>query len=148
MRLKKNSLNWSIGKELIVFEQGNGRSHIYLLSRLKWRELAGKVLIHPMYSPNLAPSDYHLFRYLQNSNSVMMASKAACENHASVFHLDTSEVLHWRKYGLTRKVAKGMKKLLFEILINKFIIKNMKKTEIIYPQPNTFIEFIKKLKKN
>ena len=38
--------------------------------------------MYPPYSPDLAPSDYHLFRSLKNSlNGVKLASKEACENH-------------------------------------------------------------------
>jgi len=52
----------------------------------KLRELGWEVLMHPLYSPDIAPSDYLLFRFLQNSlNSVKLASKEACENHLKQF---------------------------------------------------------------
>ena len=42
--------------------------------------------MHPPYSPDITPSDYHLFRSLQNSlNDVKLASKEACENHLKQF---------------------------------------------------------------
>ena len=43
--------------------------------------------MHPLYSSDIAPSDYHLFRSLQNSlNGLMaLASKEACENHLKQF---------------------------------------------------------------
>jgi len=42
---------------------------------------------NPSYSPpDIAPSDYHLFRSIQNSlNGVKLASKEACENHLKQF---------------------------------------------------------------
>jgi len=45
--------------------------------------------------PDIAPSDYHLFRSLQNSlNGVKLASKEACENHLKqFFQSETTEVL-------------------------------------------------------
>ncbi|EFN78016.1 hypothetical protein EAI_05715, partial [Harpegnathos saltator] len=40
------------------------------------------VLHHPLYLPNLARLDYHLFRYLQNSlNGKVFASDNDSERH-------------------------------------------------------------------
>jgi len=51
--------------------------------------------MHPSYSPDFAPSNYHLFRALQNSlNGVKLISKKTCENHLSVFRPEITEVLH------------------------------------------------------
>ena len=47
--------------------QDNARSHTSLVTRQKLLELDWDVLPHPPYSPDLAPSDYILFRSLQNS---------------------------------------------------------------------------------
>ena len=42
--------------------------------------------MHPPYSPDFAPSDYHLFRSLKNSlNGVKLASKEACKDHLVQF---------------------------------------------------------------
>ncbi|CAK9801115.1 Mariner Mos1 transposase [Anthophora plagiata] len=40
--------------------------HTSLATRTKLLELGWEVMSHPPYSPDLAPSDYHLFRSLQN----------------------------------------------------------------------------------
>ena len=37
------------------------------MTRQKLLQLGWEVLIHPPYSPHIAPSDFHLFRSLQNS---------------------------------------------------------------------------------
>ncbi|KAL0880854.1 hypothetical protein ABMA27_002037 [Loxostege sticticalis] len=53
------------------------------LMRLK-QEFGWEVLMHPPYSSDLAPSDFHLFRSLQNSlGSVRLTSREDCQNHLS-----------------------------------------------------------------
>ena len=44
----------------------NAKPHISKVTRQKLEELGWQVLPHPPYSPDLAPSDYHLFRSLRN----------------------------------------------------------------------------------
>ncbi|GFU82615.1 histone-lysine N-methyltransferase SETMAR [Trichonephila clavipes] len=52
----------------IVFHHDNAHHpHTSLVTRQKLLELGWDVLQHPPYSPDLAPSDYFLFRSLQNS---------------------------------------------------------------------------------
>ncbi|GFU87812.1 histone-lysine N-methyltransferase SETMAR [Trichonephila clavipes] len=46
--------------------QDNARPHTSVVIRQNLRELGWEVLMHPPYSPELAPSDYHLFLVLQN----------------------------------------------------------------------------------
>ena len=54
----------------IIFHQYNARPHTSLVARKKLLELGWKVMPHLLYSPDLAPSDYHLFRSLQNHLNV------------------------------------------------------------------------------
>jgi len=56
------------------------------MTRQKLRELGWEVLMHPPYSPDLTPSDYHLFRSLQNSlDGKTLTDKRAAENHLKKF---------------------------------------------------------------
>lgn len=53
-----------VNRHAVVFHH-NARPHTAVRTRQKLLELGGDV--HPPYSPDLAPSDYHLFRSLENS---------------------------------------------------------------------------------
>jgi len=87
----------------VVFHHDNATS---LATRQKLRELGWEVLMHPPYSPDLALSDYHLFRSLQNFlNGVKFTSKEACENHLSQFFVQKSQKFYRRDYGFTSKMA-------------------------------------------
>jgi [histone H3]-lysine36 N-dimethyltransferase SETMAR len=54
-----------IDKTRIFFHQDNARPHIAKSTIEKIREIGWKTVPHPPYSPDLAPSDYHLFRNLE-----------------------------------------------------------------------------------
>ncbi|GFX98287.1 histone-lysine N-methyltransferase SETMAR [Trichonephila clavipes] len=64
-----------------VFHQDNARPHTSVVTRQKLWELGWQVLMHPPYSPDLAPSNYHLFLVLQNFLSdKKLGSREDCEN--------------------------------------------------------------------
>lgn len=56
-----------VNRRGVVFHQDNAKPHTSLKTRQKLQELGWDLLPHPPYSPDLAPSDYYLFRSLQNS---------------------------------------------------------------------------------
>ncbi|GFX27928.1 histone-lysine N-methyltransferase SETMAR [Trichonephila clavipes] len=59
----------SANRRGVVFPLDNARPHMSVLTRQKLWELDWKVLMHPPYSPDLAPNDYHLFLAFQNFKS-------------------------------------------------------------------------------
>ena len=62
------------------------RGHTSLMTRNKLMSLGWEVVIHPMYSPDIAPPDYHLFRALQNFvDGKKLAYLDATENHLAKF---------------------------------------------------------------
>ena len=69
-----------------IFHQDNARLHVSLMTRQKLLQLGWEVLIHPPYSPDIAPSDFHLFRSLQNSlNGKNFSSLEDCKRHLEKF---------------------------------------------------------------
>lgn len=56
-----------INRARVVFHHDNARPHTSLVTRQKLLELGWDLLPHPSYSPDIAPTDYHLFLSLQNS---------------------------------------------------------------------------------
>ena len=44
----------------VILHQDNARPHTSLVTRKKLLELDWEVILHPPYSPDLAPSDYHV----------------------------------------------------------------------------------------
>ena len=58
-----------VNRKRIIFHQDNARLYVSLMTRQKLLQLGWEVLIHPPYSPDIEPLDFHLFRSLQNSLS-------------------------------------------------------------------------------
>ena len=53
-------------REDVIFHQDTARPHTSLVTRKKLLKLGWEVMPHPPYNPDIAPSDYTLFRLLQN----------------------------------------------------------------------------------
>jgi histone-lysine N-methyltransferase SETMAR len=56
-----------INRKGVVFHQDNARPHVSKTTQQKLKELNWEISDHPPYSRDLAPSDYHSFRSLQNN---------------------------------------------------------------------------------
>ena len=56
-----------VNRKCTIFHQDNARPPVSLMTRQKLLQLGWEVLIHLPYSPDTAPSDFHLFWSLQNS---------------------------------------------------------------------------------
>ena len=75
---------------------------VSLMTRQKLIQLAWEVLIHSPYSSHTAPSDFHLFRSVQNSNGKNFNSLGDCERHLQKFFAQKG----WN-YDVAPKMAKG-----------------------------------------
>ena len=75
-----------VNRKCIIFHQDNTRPHASLMTKQKLLQLGWEVLIHPPYSPDIAPSDFHLFWSLQNSlNGKNVNSLEDCKRHLEQF---------------------------------------------------------------
>ncbi|XP_032467124.1 nucleotide triphosphate diphosphatase NUDT15 isoform X1 [Phocoena sinus] len=75
-----------VNRKRIIFHQDTTRPHVSLMTRQKLSQLGWEVLIPPPYSPDIAPSDFHLFRSLQNSlNGRNFNSLEECKRHLEQF---------------------------------------------------------------
>jgi histone-lysine N-methyltransferase SETMAR len=75
-----------LNRKGVVLQHDNARPHTARLTREKIQRLGWEVLPHPPYSPDIAPSDYHLFRSLQNHlNGQEFPNREAVESEISKF---------------------------------------------------------------
>lgn len=65
LKQKVNEKRPGLAKKKIIFHQDNARPHTSVIAMAKIHELGFDLLPHPPYSPDLAPSDYHLFPRLK-----------------------------------------------------------------------------------
>uniref|UniRef100_A0A0L8GRU9 Histone-lysine N-methyltransferase SETMAR n=1 Tax=Octopus bimaculoides TaxID=37653 RepID=A0A0L8GRU9_OCTBM len=69
-----------------MFHQDNARPHTAKITSQKIEEVGWEKIPHPSYSPDLAPSDYYLFRSLQNHlEDITFASQEEVETDLSEF---------------------------------------------------------------
>ncbi|KAK6725765.1 hypothetical protein RB195_004217 [Necator americanus] len=62
---KTNLENTRPQQREVYFQHNNTQSHIGKMTKAELNKFFWTILPHPPYFPDLAPSDYHLFSYLQ-----------------------------------------------------------------------------------
>ena len=82
-------------REGVIFHQDNARPDTSLVTRKKLLELGWEVMPHPPYSPDLALSDYYLFRSLQNHfNGKKFVSNKAVKNELIQFFTSKNQTFY------------------------------------------------------
>ena len=88
---------WSNWKDVIFFQHDNVTPHTSLATRQKLLRLGWEVLLQRSYSSDLAPSDYYLFRSLQNSlNGKTFNDDEAVKSHLVQFFADKDQKFYER----------------------------------------------------
>ena len=79
----------------VIFHQDNARPYTSLVTRKKLLDLGWELMPHPPYSHDLAPSDCHLFRSLQNHlNGKTFDSNEAVKNELIQFFASKNQTLY------------------------------------------------------
>ena len=86
-----------VNRKGVIFHHDNATPHTSLATRQKLLRLGWEVMLHPPYSPDLAPSDYYLFRSLQNSlNGKTFNDDEAVKSHLVQFFADKDQKFYER----------------------------------------------------
>jgi histone-lysine N-methyltransferase SETMAR len=84
-------------RKKIVFLQDNAKPHKAKMTMAKLVRMGWEALNHPAYSPDLAPSDYHLFRSMQHSLAGQrFVNRDQVENHISQYFDSKSQDFYER----------------------------------------------------
>ena len=82
--------------ETIIFYHDNARPHVAFAVKNYLENSGWEVLPHPPYSPELAPSDYHLFWSMQNTlTGIRFTSEQGIKNWLDLFLVAKSEQFFW-----------------------------------------------------
>ncbi|KOC71283.1 Histone-lysine N-methyltransferase SETMAR, partial [Habropoda laboriosa] len=64
LQIKRPSL---VNRKGVLHLHDNARPHVATATQQKISNLKWKLIPHPPYSPDMAPTDFHLFQALQNN---------------------------------------------------------------------------------
>ena len=93
----KEKLSELVNRKGVIFHHQNATLHTSLSTHQKLLRLGWEVMLHPLYSPDLAPSDYYLFRSLQNSlNGKTFNDDEAVKSHLVQFFADKDQKFYER----------------------------------------------------
>ena len=84
--IAKKRPEYATRHEAIIFHDDNARPHVAIPVKNYLENSGWKVLAHPPYSPDLAPSDYHLFRPMQHAlTGIRFTSEQGIKNWLDSF---------------------------------------------------------------
>ena len=81
-----------VNRKGVIFHHDKATPHTSLATCQKLLRLGWEVMLHPTYSPDLAPSNYYLFRSFQNSlNGKTFNDDEAVKSHLDQFFADKDQ---------------------------------------------------------
>ena len=95
-----------VNRKCIIFHQYNARPRVSLMTRQKLLQVGSEVLIHPPYSPDIVPSDFHFFQSLQNSlNGKTFNSLEDCRRHPEQLFAQKDKFEKMESWSCLKKMA-------------------------------------------
>ena len=88
-----------LNRKDMILHHDNARSHVALGTRQKIAKVGWEILSHPPYSPDIAPSNHHLFLSLQNFLTGKKSKMKMSNKHW--FNFSHQKMKHFSKMGYT-----------------------------------------------
>ena len=85
-----------VNRKGVIFHHHNATPHTSLATRKNSLRLGWEVMLHHPHSLDLAPSDYYLFRSLQNSLNRKTFNNEAVKSHLVQFFVDKDQKFYER----------------------------------------------------
>ena len=100
IRLKRaiaeKRVEYATSLKAIIFHHDNARPHVAIPVKNYLENSGWEVLPHSPYSPDLAPSDYHLFRSMQNAfTGIRFTSEQGIKNWLDSFFAAKPAQFFW-----------------------------------------------------
>ena len=110
-----------------VFQRENVRTHSSLVTQQQLLEFSWDLLPHPPYSPDLVPSDYHLFRSLQNPlNGEKFNNNVDVNLHLEQFFTRKEKKFYERRIMMLHERCRRSLMTMDNILLRKYIFSYVK----------------------
>ena len=94
--IKEKRPEYATRHDCIIFQHDNARPHVAKPVKKYLDNTGWEILPHPPYSPDIAPTDYHLFRSMQNAlTGIRFTSKEDIENWLDSFLASKDEKFFW-----------------------------------------------------
>ena len=107
-----------VNKKDPILLHDNARPHVSMITHWKLHKSNYEVLDHPLYSPDLSPTNFHFFKHFHNFLQEKFFRNP--KDAETVFNeFVASRTTTFYDTGIKKLVSKNVLKLMFHVLINK-----------------------------